>query len=207
MNNNSWNKLTPIHYAWEEHKNTFQKQFCASEETEVISTQNTPLRTPVLDHVPTKGIWRKKGGGEMRDRALQRCFYPQWKSEVQTWFLTAWIVRSALFTVIPHATVIIEWELFPSPPWYFKCLFSGILQVWSCAISLMILRKILRLQPLYVLFLYYTLYVIAQNRTTQALLQLRKWGLSCKCRYPKALLSTHHLARVDGCIRLKNTTF
>lgn len=123
MNNNSWNKLTPIHYAWEEHKNTFHKQFCASEETEVTSTQNSPLRTLVLDHVPTKGIWRKKVEGEMRDRALQRCFYPQWKSEVRTWFLTAWTVRSVLFTVIPHATVIIEWELFPSPPWYFKCLF------------------------------------------------------------------------------------
>lgn len=142
MNNSSRNKPTPIHYAWEEHKNTFPNQFCVSEETEVTSTQNSPLRTPVLDHVPTKGIWRRKVGGEMRDRALQRCFYSQWKSEVQTWFLTAWTVRSVLFPVIPHATVITEWELFPFSPSYLKCLFSGILQVWSCAIFLSILKKI-----------------------------------------------------------------
>lgn len=41
MNNNSWNKPTPIHYAWEEHKNTFPNQFCVSEETDVTSTQNS----------------------------------------------------------------------------------------------------------------------------------------------------------------------
>lgn len=27
-NHSSWSKLTPLHYTWEEHRNTFQEQFC-----------------------------------------------------------------------------------------------------------------------------------------------------------------------------------
>lgn len=90
MNNNSWKKkLAPIHYAWEDHENTFQEQLCFGE-TEVtrllyflgVFSQAHRIPLTFLDYVLTggegrKGNWRgdvgrigeeRRGGAKERRR-------------------------------------------------------------------------------------------------------------------------------------------